>query len=230
MICDPTWAVTKRPDLGCSCTLIQTNRTVDGANTLIFHLKTLRCTARWGVLPIKGMLERSTQHGGWPGHWDMPPGCFTYCMSTEGQYVICCMCYSLLLIPHSESQCKGKKITRKNWEPCMEHIATERGLTRKSVRHLLTNVKPEPKREMEKTKQEQQWAFLSSNSLAYNSQQRDLAVIKRAARYRSEIRWVYNYFQVAEYEIPAPFSPGVIHLPQVMERHSPSGWSCSCRP
>lgn len=38
----------------------------------------------------------------------------------------------------------------------MEHIATERGLTRKSVRHLLTNVKPEPKREMEKTKQEQQ--------------------------------------------------------------------------
>lgn len=180
--------------------------------------------------PSRACWRGAHSTGGWPSHWDMPPGCFTYCMSTEGQYVICCMCYSLLLIPHSESQCKGKKITLKNWEPCMEHIATERGLTRKSVRHLLTNVKPEPKREMEKTKQEQQWAFLSSNSLAYNSQQRDLAVIKRAARYRSEIRWVYNYFQVAEYEIPAPFSPGVIHLPQVMESHSPSGWSCSCRP
>lgn len=54
----------------------------------------------------------------------------------------------------------------------MEHSPTERGLTRrKSVRHLLANFKPEPKREMEK--ELQQLAILSSNSLAYNSQQRD---------------------------------------------------------
>lgn len=166
--------------------------------------------------------------GGWPGHWDTPPGCFTYCISTERQYVVCCMCYSLLLIPHSESLYKGKKITLRNWEPCMEHSPTERGPIKKSVRHLLANFKPEPKTEMEK--KQQQLEFLSSNLLAYNSQQRDLAVIKRVARYPSEIWWFYDSFQVAEYEIPAPFSPGAIHLPQVMEKPISQQVGCSHRP
>lgn len=99
MICDPTWAVTKRPDLGCSCTLIQTNRTVDSANTLIFHLKTLRSTARWGVLPIKGMLERSTQHG-----WvTRPLGHATWVLYILHEYrgAICYLLHVLFIVINS---------------------------------------------------------------------------------------------------------------------------------
>lgn len=152
MICDPTWAVTKRPDLGCSCTFIQTNRTVESANTLIFHLKTSRCTARWGVSPIKGMLERSTQQG-WVT-WPLGHATWVLYILHEYREAICYLLHVLFIVTNSTLwiSVQGKKNNPKNLRAMYgTHCYWERAKTRKPVRHLLTNVKPE--REMEKTKQ-----------------------------------------------------------------------------
>lgn len=131
MICDSTWAVTKRPDLGCSYTLIQMNRTVDSANILIFHSKTSRCTASWGVLHIKGILERSTQHTQALGHTTG-----VLYMLHQHRGTICYLLHVLFTVINSTlwMSVQGEKITLRNWEPRMEHSPTETGLTRKSVK------------------------------------------------------------------------------------------------
>lgn len=107
------------------------NRTVDSANILIFHSKTSRCTASWGVLHIKGILERSTQHTQALGHTTG-----VLYMLHQHRGTICYLLHVLFTVINSTlwMSVQGEKITLRNWEPHMEHSPTETGLTRKSVK------------------------------------------------------------------------------------------------
>lgn len=149
-------ALCKRPNLGCSYVVIQTNRTVYGTNVLIFHSKTSG-TGRRGVLHSMAMPERRTQHRSPALDAPATGACHLHilqsCRSVKRNNMLFIArvihCYSFYTLHLSTRN----KVTLRNQEPCTEDIPTETVATRKSARHLLTNFKPDPKAEMEKPKQ-----------------------------------------------------------------------------
>lgn len=86
-------ALCKRPNLGCSYMVIQTNRTVYSAKSLIFHSKTSGAGRR-GVLHSKAVPLRSTQHRS-PALDAQPLGHATWAFYGAAGVLQGTICYSL---------------------------------------------------------------------------------------------------------------------------------------
>lgn len=166
---------------------------------------------------------------GCPSHWGMLPGHLTE-EHWEGQYAIHCTCYPLLFILYSESQYKGKSNPTKLGAMYGTHSYSN-GSNKKISKTPPDKFQARSKERNGETKAVEAISIYKFQLSCIQFPAKGFSCDEQGCKIqRQDTVCFYDSFQVAEYKIPALLSPRAIHLPQVMESHSPSGWSCSHRP